>query len=144
MKPWLFACLVACFLGAWVPVVHVQGGFEDCCLGYQSRIRWNILQRARHYQWQEVSGSCNLRAVIFYFRHKGPVCLNPRDKDVKMAMIILNSRNKRVDHPQKSTPGSHPERKKSNHAKSKVGNPSRTSMRNVTLGHSSAMVTGMH
>ncbi|XP_005085348.1 C-C motif chemokine 25 [Mesocricetus auratus] len=142
MNPWLLACLVACFVGAWVPVVHAQGGFEDCCLGYQPRIKWNILQRARHYRWQEVSGSCNLRAVIFYFRHKGPVCVNPKDKDARIAMRILSTRNKTADSPQKSTSGSHTERKKSNHAKSRVGNPSSHSMRNATLGHSRvAMMT---
>ncbi|EGW03394.1 LAG1 longevity assurance-like 4 protein [Cricetulus griseus] len=144
MNPWLFACLVACFVGAWVPVVHVQGAFEDCCLGYQPRIKWNILQRARHYQWQEVSGSCNLRAVIFYFHHKGPVCMNPKDKDVKIAMRILSTKNKTVDNPQKSNTGSHTVRKKSNHAKSKMGNPSNNSARNATLGRSRSYFKNMH
>lgn len=27
MKLWLFAYLVACFVGAWVPAVHAQGIF---------------------------------------------------------------------------------------------------------------------
>lgn len=40
------------------------GAFEDCCLGYQPRIKWNVLRHARHYHQQEVSGSCNLRAVM--------------------------------------------------------------------------------
>lgn len=89
-----------------------------------------------------MSGSCNLRAVIFYFRHKGPVCVNPKDKDARIAMRILSTRNKTADSPQKSTSGSHTERKKSNHAKSRVGNPSSHSMRNATLGHSRvAMMT---
>ncbi|XP_052610660.1 C-C motif chemokine 25 isoform X5 [Peromyscus californicus insignis] len=136
MKLWLFACLVACFVWTWVPVDHVQGAFEDCCLGYQSRIKWNILQHARHYRVQEVSGSCNLRAVIFHFRQKGKVCMNPENKDVKRAMEILNAKNKPVDNPQKTTSGSHTERRKLNHMKSKVRNPSSTSMRNATLGRS--------
>ncbi|KAL1773244.1 C-C motif chemokine 25 [Sigmodon hispidus] len=136
MKLWLFACLVVCFLAAWVPVAHVQGAFEDCCLGYQPRIKWNILQYAKHYHKQEVSGSCNLRAVIFHFRRKGMVCLNPDDKDVKRAMRIVSSRKKLVDNPQKTSSGSYTERKKLSHAKLKVGNPRSTSMRNATIGHS--------
>ncbi|KAL6034243.1 hypothetical protein STEG23_009312 [Scotinomys teguina] len=103
MKVWLFACLVTCFVWAWVPVVHVQGAFEDCCLGYQPRVKWNILQHAKHYHKQEVSGSCNLRAVIFHFRQKGKVCVNPEDKDVKRAIKFLNAKNKRVDNSQKTT-----------------------------------------
>lgn len=39
------------------------GAFEDCCLGYHPRIKWSILRHARSYHKQEVSGSCNLRAV---------------------------------------------------------------------------------
>ncbi|XP_028716541.1 C-C motif chemokine 25 [Peromyscus leucopus] len=140
MKLWLFACLVACFVWTWVPVVRVQGAFEDCCLGHQPRIKWNILQHARHYRVQEVSGSCNLRAVIFHFRQKGKVCMNPEDKDVKKAMEILKAKNKPVDNPQKTTSGSHTERRKLNHVKSKVRNPSSTSMRNATLGRSRIMM----
>nr|XP_048285027.1 C-C motif chemokine 25 isoform X1 [Myodes glareolus] len=132
MKLWLFACLVACFVGAWVPAVHAQGAFEDCCLGYQSNLKWSILKRAKCYRKQEVSGSCNLPAVIFYFRQKGLVCANPEDKDVKR---ILLPRNKPAGSPRKCTPaGSHTERKKSNHAKSKLGNLRITSRRNATLG----------
>ncbi|XP_076779840.1 C-C motif chemokine 25 [Arvicanthis niloticus] len=139
MKLWLFACLVACFVGAWVPVIHTQGAFEDCCLGYQPRIRWNILRHARNYHQQEVSGSCNLRAVIFYFRQK-VVCGNPEDVDVKRAVRTLSARKKPVHSPGKSTSDSQTERKRSNHVKFKVVNPNSTSIRNATLRHS-RMVT---
>ncbi|NP_033164.1 C-C motif chemokine 25 isoform X6 [Mus musculus] len=132
MKLWLFACLVACFVGAWMPVVHAQGAFEDCCLGYQHRIKWNVLRHARNYHQQEVSGSCNLRAVRFYFRQK-VVCGNPEDMNVKRAMRILTAR-KRLVH-WKSASDSQTERKKSNHMKSKVENPNSTSVRSATLGH---------
>ncbi|KAK7799495.1 hypothetical protein U0070_022619 [Myodes glareolus] len=108
-----------------------DGAFEDCCLGYQSNLKWSILKRAKCYRKQEVSGSCNLPAVIFYFRQKGLVCANPEDKDVKR---ILLPRNKPAGSPRKCTPGSHTERKKSNHAKSKLGNLRITSRRNATLG----------
>ncbi|XP_028641354.1 C-C motif chemokine 25 [Grammomys surdaster] len=138
MKLWLFACLVACFVGAWMPETHAQGAFEDCCLGYQPRIRWNILRHARSYHRQEVSGSCNLRAVIFYFRQK-VVCGNPEDMDVKRAMRALSSRKKPVHSHRKSISDSQTDRKKSNHMKSKVENPNRTSIRNATLHHSRMM-----
>ncbi|XP_052610657.1 C-C motif chemokine 25 isoform X2 [Peromyscus californicus insignis] len=72
----------------------------------------------------------------FHFRQKGKVCMNPENKDVKRAMEILNAKNKPVDNPQKTTSGSHTERRKLNHMKSKVRNPSSTSMRNATLGRS--------
>ncbi|XP_031194805.1 C-C motif chemokine 25 [Mastomys coucha] len=135
MKLWLFACLVAYFVGAWMPVVHAQGAFEDCCLGYHPRIKWSILRHARSYHKQEVSGSCNLRAVRFYFRHK-VVCGNPEDMDVKRAIRMLTTGKRPVHNPRKNISDSQTERKKSNHMKSKVENPSSTSMRNATLGHS--------
>lgn len=74
--------------------------------------------------------------MIFHFRQKGKVCMNPEDKDVKKAMEILKAKNKPVDNLQKTTSGSHTERRKLNHVKSKVRNPSSTSMRNSTLGRS--------
>uniref|UniRef100_A0A8C6IKB4 C-C motif chemokine 25 n=1 Tax=Mus spicilegus TaxID=10103 RepID=A0A8C6IKB4_MUSSI len=109
-----------------------QGAFEDCCLGYQHRIKWNVLRHARNYHQQEVSGSCNLRAVRFYFRQK-VVCGNPEDMNVKRAMRILTAR-KRLVH-WKSASDSQTERKKSNQMKSKVENPNSTSVRSATLGH---------
>eukprot|EP00072_Mus_musculus_P038510 XP_006508802.1 PREDICTED: C-C motif chemokine 25 isoform X4 [Mus musculus] len=109
-----------------------EGAFEDCCLGYQHRIKWNVLRHARNYHQQEVSGSCNLRAVRFYFRQK-VVCGNPEDMNVKRAMRILTAR-KRLVH-WKSASDSQTERKKSNHMKSKVENPNSTSVRSATLGH---------
>ncbi|XP_051017750.1 C-C motif chemokine 25 [Acomys russatus] len=134
MKLWLFACLLACFVGAWVPVVHGQGAFEDCCLGYQPRIKWTILRHALRYSWQDVNGSCNLRAVIFYFRHK-VLCGNPEDRNVKRAMKNLVGRNKLVYSPHlTNTSGTQTEKKKSSHAKSKVENPSSISVRNATRG----------
>ncbi|XP_058137038.1 C-C motif chemokine 25 [Dasypus novemcinctus] len=95
MNPWLLACLAACFVGAWAPMVHTQGAFEDCCLAYHHITRWNVLQHARSYKLQEVSGSCNLPAVIFFFprRHK-MICGNPRAKWVKIGMKRLDARSK--------------------------------------------------
>ncbi|XP_012663008.1 C-C motif chemokine 25 isoform X2 [Otolemur garnettii] len=95
MNPWLLACLVACFVGAWAPGIHAQGVFEDCCLAYHPRPAWAVLRRARGYQHQEVSGSCNLPAVIFYFpkRHR-LVCGNPQTKEVQRAIKFLDARKK--------------------------------------------------
>nr|XP_045005100.1 C-C motif chemokine 25 [Jaculus jaculus] len=139
MKLWLFSCLIACFVEVWIPTVHTQGTFEDCCLGYQSKAKWSILQHARYYQHQEVSGSCNLRAVIFYFPEKGKmVCVKPWDKDVRKAMKILNARIKRRHNPQKLSQASQAEKKMLNHGKSKVKNSNSSSgMRNAYPSHSS-------
>ncbi|XP_008822380.1 C-C motif chemokine 25 [Nannospalax galili] len=133
MKLWPFACLVACFVGAWVPTVHAQGAIEDCCLGYQRNTKWHILRRATRYRDQLVSGSCNLRAVIFYFRMNKVVCGNPQDKDVQRAMNILSAR-KKFDN-SNSSPALQAERKKQNHERSKVKNPS-IRVRNATMNHS--------
>ncbi|XP_011240347.1 C-C motif chemokine 25 isoform X5 [Mus musculus] len=125
------------FSSPTLPLDHEEAegkssAFEDCCLGYQHRIKWNVLRHARNYHQQEVSGSCNLRAVRFYFRQK-VVCGNPEDMNVKRAMRILTAR-KRLVH-WKSASDSQTERKKSNHMKSKVENPNSTSVRSATLGH---------
>ncbi|XP_006206571.2 C-C motif chemokine 25 [Vicugna pacos] len=95
MNPWLLVCLVACFMGAWAPAVHAQGSFEDCCLAYHSLARPSLLRRAHSYQRQDVSGSCNLPAVIFFFPQKDRmVCGRPGARWVQIGMKILDARNK--------------------------------------------------
>ncbi|XP_075854212.1 C-C motif chemokine 25 [Microcebus murinus] len=91
----LLACVLACFVGAWAPAVHAQGVFEDCCLAYHRRIRGAVLRHAWGYQRQEVTGSCNLPAVIFHFRQKNKmVCGDPKNKEVQRAMRFLDTRKK--------------------------------------------------
>ncbi|XP_006896459.1 PREDICTED: c-C motif chemokine 25 [Elephantulus edwardii] len=98
MKPWLLACLVTCFVGAMLPAVYTQGGFEDCCLAYNTNIGFSWLRRrARSYRIQEVSGSCNLRAVIFVLPRR-VVCGDPKDNGVKDAMRLLEVRKKLSKH----------------------------------------------
>ncbi|KFO22982.1 C-C motif chemokine 25 [Fukomys damarensis] len=93
----LLACLVASFVGAWVLAVHTQGVAEDCCLAYHPHLGLPVFLRARYFRWQEVSGSCNLPAVIFYFPQLGrAVCGNPQDRVVRKAVQILKARRKRV------------------------------------------------
>ncbi|KAM4887024.1 C-C motif chemokine 25 isoform 1-T2 [Thomomys bottae] len=95
MHLWLLFCLLASFMGSWVPTLLAQGGFEDCCLRYHSNISWRVLRHSRYYLRQDVSGSCNLPAVIFYLPWKGQiVCGNPQDRGVQRAMGILNARMK--------------------------------------------------
>ncbi|XP_039713818.1 C-C motif chemokine 25 isoform X2 [Pteropus medius] len=95
MKLWLLVFLVACFVGTWVPAVHAPGVFEDCCLAYHPHIRLTVLRRAQYYLRQDVSGSCNLPAVIFYFPHRQKmVCGNPRAKWVRDGMKFLNIQKK--------------------------------------------------
>ncbi|KAF5929398.1 hypothetical protein HPG69_013694, partial [Diceros bicornis minor] len=95
MNPWLLACLVACCVGAWAPAVHAQGVFEDCCLAYHRHVGLALLRHAQGYLRQEVTGSCNLPAVIFFFRQRQRmVCGNPRARWVQNVMKILDARNK--------------------------------------------------
>nr|KAF6479375.1 C-C motif chemokine ligand 25 [Molossus molossus] len=95
MNLWLLACLVTCFVGTWPPTVQAQGIFEDCCLAYHPRIRLTVLRHALSYMYQDVSGSCNLPAVIFYFRHRQTmVCGNPQAKWVQNGMKLLDTLTK--------------------------------------------------
>uniref|UniRef100_A0A2K6LSZ8 C-C motif chemokine 25 n=2 Tax=Rhinopithecus bieti TaxID=61621 RepID=A0A2K6LSZ8_RHIBE len=73
----------------------VTGVFEDCCLAYHYPLGWAVLRHAWAYRLQEVSGSCNLPAAIFYLpkRHR-KVCGNPKNKEVQRAMKLLDARNK--------------------------------------------------
>uniref|UniRef100_A0A8C3WWH4 C-C motif chemokine 25 n=1 Tax=Catagonus wagneri TaxID=51154 RepID=A0A8C3WWH4_9CETA len=103
MSPWLLACLVACCVGAWAPAIHAQGAFEDCCLSYHTHIRLPLLRRAHSYQRQDVSGSCNLPAVIFFFPRKNKmVCGKPGAKWVQDGMKILDNRHKKDSKPRHS------------------------------------------
>ncbi|XP_032990482.1 C-C motif chemokine 25 [Rhinolophus ferrumequinum] len=117
MNLWLLAFLVACFVDTWAPAVHAQGVFEDCCLAYHPQVQWKLLKQARSYLRQDVSGSCNLPAVIFYFpRKQKMVCANPKAKWVQDGMKLLDRRNEA--HPKhhqgtrRISPGSHSEGKK--------------------------------
>nr|KAF6479378.1 C-C motif chemokine ligand 25 [Molossus molossus] len=76
-------------------VITLQGIFEDCCLAYHPRIRLTVLRHALSYMYQDVSGSCNLPAVIFYFRHRQTmVCGNPQAKWVQNGMKLLDTLTK--------------------------------------------------
>ncbi|KAL0612212.1 C-C motif chemokine 25 [Plecturocebus cupreus] len=141
MNLWLLACLVAGFLGAWAPAVHVQGIFEDCCLAHHYPIGLAVLRHAWAYRIQEVSGSCNLPAVIFYLpkRHR-KVCGNPKNREVQKAMKLLDARNKsfaKLLHKMKNFQGSHAVKKFSSGSSklpsSKLSNPSSSSRRNASL-----------
>ncbi|XP_074241836.1 C-C motif chemokine 25 [Saimiri boliviensis] len=141
MNLWLLACLVAGFLGAWAPAVHVQGIFEDCCLAHHYPIGLAVLRRAWAYRIQEVSGSCNLPAVIFYLpkRHR-KVCGNPKNREVQKAMKLLDARNKsfaKLLHNVKNFPDSHAVKKfssgSSKLSSSKFSNPISSSRRNASL-----------
>lgn len=46
------------------PRVAAAGVSEDCCLAYHRLESLDFLKRALGYQRQEVSGSCNLPAVM--------------------------------------------------------------------------------
>ncbi|XP_013820653.1 PREDICTED: C-C motif chemokine 25 isoform X2 [Capra hircus] len=95
MNPWLLVCLVACFTVAWAPTVHAQGAFEDCCLAYHHRVRLSWLRKAHSYYRQDVSGSCNLPAVIFFLPQRNKmVCGRPGAMWVQAGMKILDARKK--------------------------------------------------
>ncbi|KAL4827735.1 hypothetical protein H8958_003773 [Nasalis larvatus] len=142
MNLWLLACLVAGFLGAWAPTVHTQGVFEDCCLAYHYPLGWAVLRHAWAYRLQEVSGSCNLPAAIFYLpkRHR-KVCGNPKNKEVQRAMKLLDARNKifaKFRHnTQTFQAGPHAVKKLSSAnsklPSSKFSNPTSSSKRNASL-----------
>ncbi|XP_004596060.2 C-C motif chemokine 25 [Ochotona princeps] len=104
MNLWILSCLLATFVGAWVPAVHAQGISEDCCLAYQRHLKWAVLRHARCYQLQEVSGSCNLRAVRFCLKQR-VVCADPREKAVQRTVQYLRAQNKLCLSSQVSTSG---------------------------------------
>ncbi|XP_074193819.1 C-C motif chemokine 25 [Rhinolophus sinicus] len=117
MNLWLLAFLVACFVDTLAPAVHAQGVFEDCCLAYHPEVQWKLLKQAQSYLRQDVSGSCNLPAVIFYFpRKQKMVCANPKAKWVQDGMKRLDRRNEaHLKHHQgtrRILPGFHSEGKK--------------------------------
>ncbi|XP_059551869.1 C-C motif chemokine 25 isoform X2 [Myotis daubentonii] len=106
MNLWLLACLMTCFIGTWAPAVQAQGVFEDCCLAYHPYIKQTVLRRAHSYHHQDVSGSCNLPAVIFHFPRK-MVCGNPKAKWVQEGMRLLNHRKKHHQGTSGNFQGSH-------------------------------------
>ncbi|XP_046494269.1 C-C motif chemokine 25 [Equus quagga] len=143
MNPWLLACLVACSVGAWAPTVHAQGVFEDCCLAYHRHARLAVLRHAQGYLRQEVTGSCNLPAVIFFFHQKQRmVCGDPRARWVQKGMKILDARNKAPSKPhagaQRTFQGSHSGVKKLNSRPSRLPlfmfrGPTRSSKKNTSF-----------
>ncbi|XP_011837443.1 PREDICTED: C-C motif chemokine 25 [Mandrillus leucophaeus] len=118
------------------------GVFEDCCLAYHYPIGWAVLRHAWTYRIQEVSGSCNLPAAIFYLpkRHR-KVCGNPKNKEVQRAMKLLDARNKifaKFRHNTQTFPAGPHAAKKLSSANSKLpsskfSNPTSSSKRNASL-----------
>ncbi|KAI4541606.1 hypothetical protein MG293_008748 [Ovis ammon polii] len=80
--------------------VNPQGAFEDCCLAYHHRVRLSLLRQAQSYYRQDVSGSCNLPAVIFFLPQRNKmVCGRPGASWVQAGMKILDARKKsRLNH----------------------------------------------
>uniref|UniRef100_A0A8C7BTY3 Chemokine interleukin-8-like domain-containing protein n=1 Tax=Neovison vison TaxID=452646 RepID=A0A8C7BTY3_NEOVI len=93
MNPRLLLCLVASLVGAW-STIHAQGVSEDCCLDYHRCVRPHRLLLAQSYRRQEVSGSCNLPAVIFFLPKNKVLCANPRDSWVQKMTDLLDAGNK--------------------------------------------------
>ncbi|XP_045845676.1 C-C motif chemokine 25 isoform X2 [Meles meles] len=96
MNPGLPLCLVASLVGAW-STIHAQGVSEDCCLDYHRCVPPRLLRLLRlvqGYRRQEVSGSCNLPAVIFSFPKNKVLCANPRDSWVQKMTDFLDAGNK--------------------------------------------------
>ncbi|XP_016047921.1 C-C motif chemokine 25 [Erinaceus europaeus] len=92
MKPCLLCCLGFCILGAWAPTVGAQGAFEDCCLAHHHPIpKSAIRQRATKFHYQSVSGSCNLKAVIFFLPRR-VICGDPRDPQVQGLVKLLKQK----------------------------------------------------
>uniref|UniRef100_A0AAA9TD41 C-C motif chemokine 25 n=1 Tax=Bos taurus TaxID=9913 RepID=A0AAA9TD41_BOVIN len=74
-------------------ILLAPGAFEDCCLAYHRRARLSLLRHAQSYHRQDVSGSCNLPAVIFFLPQKNKmVCGRPGDRWVRAWMKILDAR----------------------------------------------------
>ncbi|XP_073909536.1 C-C motif chemokine 25 [Castor canadensis] len=142
MNVWLLVCLVAGFMGSWATAVHAQGAFEDCCLGYHRNVTWRQLQHARRHLHQEVSGSCNLPAVIFYFPKNRILCGNPRDKEVQKALNLLFRRRIKSSHNSwKALQASLAGKKKLHSGKSKFKDSSSSSKRNASLSDSRIFMT---
>uniref|UniRef100_A0A2K5ZLM2 Chemokine interleukin-8-like domain-containing protein n=1 Tax=Mandrillus leucophaeus TaxID=9568 RepID=A0A2K5ZLM2_MANLE len=138
----MFVWLTGALVCGWPPQVHRQGVFEDCCLAYHYPIGWAVLRHAWTYRIQEVSGSCNLPAAIFYLpkRHR-KVCGNPKNKEVQRAMKLLDARNKifaKFRHNTQTFPAGPHAAKKLSSANSKLpsskfSNPTSSSKRNASL-----------
>ncbi|XP_074140118.1 C-C motif chemokine 25 [Sminthopsis crassicaudata] len=75
--------LLTSLLVALIHVVYSQGIYEDCCLKYSKPRKQALLRNIRGYKIQEMNGSCNIRAVIFEFRRKNVICVNPDEKWVQ-------------------------------------------------------------
>ncbi|EFB25574.1 hypothetical protein PANDA_010906, partial [Ailuropoda melanoleuca] len=86
------------------------GVSEDCCLDYHPCVGPSFLRNVAGYRRQEVSGSCNLPAVIFgpcsqpnlgtrspppqfLFTKDKMLCANPRDSWVQKMMVSLDAGN---------------------------------------------------
>ncbi|XP_036306194.1 C-C motif chemokine 25 [Pipistrellus kuhlii] len=134
MNLWLLACLVTCFIDTWTPAVQAQGVFEDCCLRHHHHIRKDMLKRAHSYRLQEVSGSCNIQAVIFYFpRRDKKVCGDPEAKWVQNWIKFLDHRKMHHQGTSGKPQGSHPIGKKLRFGTYRVQHSIRSNERNASL-----------
>ncbi|XP_031760976.1 C-C motif chemokine 25 [Xenopus tropicalis] len=67
-------------------ITFSTGDFENCCLSYAKVTQYSgLYKHIRYYQLQEISESCNMRAVIFYLK-KRIICANPMEQWVGLAI----------------------------------------------------------
>ncbi|MEE6487123.1 hypothetical protein FKM82_014807 [Ascaphus truei] len=79
----LVTCICFC-----IHSVNGNGNFENCCLSYAKMINpTGFYKHVKYYKQQEVSESCNMRAVVFYLKRRNRViCANPQEKWVHILM----------------------------------------------------------
>ncbi|OCU00574.1 C-C motif chemokine 25-like [Xenopus laevis] len=67
-------------------IYGTTGDFENCCLSYAKVPHYSgLYKHIKYYQVQEISESCNMRAVIFYLK-KRIICANPREQWVGLVI----------------------------------------------------------
>uniref|UniRef100_A0A1A7Z7H3 Chemokine (C-C motif) ligand 25b n=1 Tax=Iconisemion striatum TaxID=60296 RepID=A0A1A7Z7H3_9TELE len=75
-----------------------QGSYDNCCLGYIKKMGKFGRKNTLNYRLQETDGDCNIRAVVFYVKHRSGaqriICSNPMDAWVQDLMQAVDARRK--------------------------------------------------
>ncbi|XP_036409599.1 C-C motif chemokine 5-like [Megalops cyprinoides] len=82
-------------------MAKTKNGRSGCCVVHTkaSQLRKLPVDLIKEYRIQEVTGSCNIPAVVFITRNNRLICANPKAKKVKQILKVLRGRKNKTQGP---------------------------------------------
>uniref|UniRef100_A0A0E9X1C6 Chemokine interleukin-8-like domain-containing protein n=1 Tax=Anguilla anguilla TaxID=7936 RepID=A0A0E9X1C6_ANGAN len=95
------AILSALLLAVAIVSTNKARSRGGCCMVYskEPQLRKLSLNKIKEHRMQEITGNCNIPAVVFITQRNQRICANPKAKSVKRILkrLSLGKKNKKQD-----------------------------------------------